>query len=146
MFTVAIFLSIVAAERRREKALIANDGSLLAHLVGNFPALVTWSMLPRAQPLGGDSLLLLNVLGDVGERPQTLAQRDGPAGEKHGQRGTDQEECHGLQEGRSLYHGENYSDADEDDASNPDDDQHRRPEPERSVASAHLLLLPCNSL
>ena len=41
-----------------------------------------------------------------------------------------------------IYHGEDYSDANENDASNPDDDQHRRPEPERSVASAHLLLLP----
>src|SRR5215212_10210352 len=97
----------------------------------NPPALVTGNILPGAQPLGGKSLLLSDVLGDVGESPQALAQRDGPAGKKHGQRSTDQEECQGLPEGWCLYHGEDYSDSHEDDASNPDDDQHRSPEPER---------------
>src|SRR5215212_7065041 len=111
----------------------------------NPPALVTGNILPGAQPLGGKSLLVSDVLGDVGESPQALAQRDWPAGEEHGQRRPDQEEYQCLPEGGGLYHGEDYSDAHEDDASNPDDDQHRRPEPERSVASAHLILLPYNA-
>src|SRR5215213_1732296 len=140
--TAAILLSVVAAEHRREKPRVSNDEALLAHLAGNTPALVTGNILPAAQPLGGESLLLLDVLGDVGEGSQALSQSNGPAGEKQGQRSTDQEEYQGLPEGGCIYHGEDYSDANENDASNPDDDQHRRPEPERSVASAHLLLLP----
>src|SRR3712207_1013929 len=60
--------------------------------------LVTGSLLPLAQPLGGDSLLPLDVLGDVGECPQALPQRDRPAGEKGCQRTTDQEDHQHLHE------------------------------------------------
>src|SRR3712207_4711134 len=91
-----------------------------------FP-LVTGSLLPLAQPLGGDSLLISDVLGDVGEGFEALPQSDRPAGEKDGQRTTDQEDRQGLQEGSRPYHGKDRPDADEDDASNPDDDQYRRP-------------------
>src|SRR3712207_9549074 len=89
--------------------------------------LVTWSMLPFAQSLGGDSLLPLDILGDVGESPQGLPQRDRPAGEKGRQRATDQKNHQYLHEVSRLYHGEDGPDDDENDAANPDDDQHRRP-------------------
>jgi hypothetical protein len=89
--------------------------------------LVTGSMLPLAQPLGGYSLLPLDILGDVGESPQTLPQRDRPAGEKGCQRATEQKNHQYLYEVSRLYHGEDGPDDDENDAANPDDDQHSRP-------------------
>src|SRR5215207_4657764 len=89
------------------------------------------------------ALLLPDVLGNVGEGPQTLPQSDRPAGEKRGQRATYQEDRYSLPEGNRLYHGEDRPNDDEDDAEDPNDDQHRCPEPECCVVSSHLLLLPC---
>src|SRR5215212_207104 len=89
------------------------------------------------------ALLVSDVLGDVGESPQTLPQSYRPAGEKRGQRATYQEDRYGLTEGNRLNHGEDRPNDDEDDAEDPNDDQHRCPEPECCVVSSHLLLLPC---
>ena len=87
-------------------------------------------------------MLPLDVLSDVGERPQTLPKSDRPAGEKGCQGTTDQEDRQGLPEANRLYHGEDRPNDDEDDAEDPNDDQHRCPEPECCVVSSHLLLLP----
>src|SRR5918994_6023655 len=88
------------------------------------------------------ALLLPDVLGYVCESPQTLPQSYRPAGEKRGQRATDQENCQGLPERHSLYHGHDRPDDDQHDADDAHNDQHCRPEPERCVVTSHLLLLP----
>ena len=61
--------------------------------------LVAGNLLPLAQPLGGDSLLLVSyVVGDVGEGPKGLPQGYRLAGEKRGQGSTDQEDREHLPE------------------------------------------------
>ena len=53
-------------------------------------------------------LLISDVLGDVGQSPQSLPKSDRPAGEKRGQGSPDKEDREPLPEGGSPYHGEDH--------------------------------------
>jgi hypothetical protein len=47
----------------------------------------------------------LDIFGHVGERPQALPQRYGPAGEQRGKRAADQEDRQDLPDGYRLHYG-----------------------------------------
>jgi hypothetical protein len=84
------------------------------------------------RPSRDRALLVFDVFGHVGERPQALPQRQGPADEQRGQRSADQEDRPGLPESYGLHPGHD----------SPDDDQRDAEDSEGDMAFAPLRLRP----
>ena len=90
--------------------------------------------------LPGPATVASYGLSDICQRPQSLAEGYRPAREQGGQGAADQEYCQGLAEGYGFEHRHDGPDDHEHDAHDPDPDQDRRPEPQGSVVSSHVIL------